>query len=292
MFSYFYNSSIRRYVVMMGALFNHIGVAREHDGVVNVQKVPISYGSKERFVQKLHTINNSSDGDPTLAKIETVLPRMNLSLVDMVYNPVFKTNITNREMMSTFNPETLRPKTTSQFNPVPYKMIYELGIYTRHEDDMLQIVEQILPYFQPNFSCKITELHTNEIKIDRDIQITIQSLSMDEDVEGDRFTRRRLEWSLIFEVDGYLYPPVKDINNEIKTVYVDFFANSHVLEPEGNFESVDVTTCPNPAEVTQETWNGQVKTGMSKQTPIPSGSDPSDVRGVPSGCGQPPNEEE
>ena len=281
MFSYFYNSSIRRYIVMMGALFNHIGVARTHDSITTTQKVPISYGNKEKFVQKLHTITNSSE-EGGVAKIETILPRMNLSLVDINYNPVFKTNITNREMMSVM--DNMRPKTTSQFNPVPYKMIFELGIYTRHEDDMLQIVEQILPYFQPNFSCKITELHTNEIKIDRDIQITIQSVAIDEDVEGDRFTRRRLEWSIIFEVDGYLYPPVKDINNEIKTVYVDFFANSHVLEPEGNFESVDVTTCPRPSDVTRDDWNGQVKTGMSSQTKIPSGSDPSDVRGVPSGC--------
>lgn len=282
MFSYFYNSSIRRYIVMMGALLNHIGVSREHDGETSIHKVPISYGSKERFIGKLNTINNSSDDDPTIAKIETILPRMNLSLIDMIYNPVFKTNITNREMLSRFVDN--RPKTTSQFNPVPYKLMFELGIYTRTEDDMLQIIEQILPYFQPNFCCKITELHTNEVKIDRDIQITIQSVAVDEDLDGDRFTRRRLEWSIMFEVDGYLYPPVKDINNEIKTVYVDFFANVHELKPEGNFESVDTSPCPGP-EVIEERWNGKYKQGYSSQTPIPSGDEPSGPRGVTNDCG-------
>lgn len=281
MFGYFYNSSIRRYIVMMGALFNHVGVARTHDGVTTIQKVPISYGSKERFVQKLNTINNTSDGDETYAKIETVLPRMNLSMVDINYNPLFVTNITNRNML-TVNRGGV-PKTTSQFNPVPYKMMFELGIYTRHEDDMLQIVEEILPYFQPNFSCKITELHTNDIKVDRDIQITIQSVAIDENADSDRFSRRRLEWSIMFEVDGYLYPSIKDIHNEIKTVYVDFFANAHTLEPEGNFESVDSGPCPD-SNITADEWNGQVKFGYSDNTPIPSGGDPSGPRGSISGC--------
>lgn len=279
MFGYFYNSSLRRYITMMGALFNHVAVARTRDGVVSTQKVPISYGSKEHFVQKLNTITDSSDGDNTVAKVETILPRMNLNLIDMNYNPIFKTNITNREMMSRGG----RPVTTSQFNPVPFKMMFELSVFTRHEDDVFQIIEQILPYFQPNFSCKITELHSNDIKIDRDIQITVQSLMIDEEVEGDRFSRRRIEWSIMFEVDGYLYPPVKDIAGEIKTVYVDFFANTHELEPEGNFESVDVSTCPSP-DVTLDDWNGKAKYGYSSDTSIPTGDQPSGPRGITSGC--------
>lgn len=282
MFGHFYNSSIRRYITLMGALFNHIEVSRVNtDGEIRTQKVPISFSNKERFVQKLHTINNTADGDESLAKVETVLPRMCLSLVDMVYNPIQKTNITNRQMISSVVGG--RPKTTAQFNPVPFKFLFEVGIYTRHEDDMLQIVEQILPYFQPNFSCKITELHTNEIKIDRDIQITLQSLSIDEDFEGDRFTRRRLEWGIIFELDGYLYPPIKGIENEIKTVYVDFFANAHRLAPEGTFESVDVSTCPDPT-VSRDDWNGKAKFGYSDNTPIPVAPQESGVRGIPSGC--------
>lgn len=283
MFGYFYNSSIRRYIVLMGALFNHIEVARQNGDKVKRQKVPITYGSKERFVQKLQTINNTSDGDNTVAKIETILPRMNLSLVDINYNPIFKTNITNRDMRSQM---TLgRPVTSAQFNPVPFKLMFELAIYTRHEDDMLQIVEQILPYFQPNFSCKTTELHTNEIKIDRDIQITIQSVAIDEDVEGDRMGRRRLEWGIMFELDGFLYPPVTGISNEIRTVYVDFFANTHRLEPEGNFESVDSSPCPSP-EVSRDEWNGKYKQGYSSDESIPTGEMPSGVRGIVSGCPQ------
>ncbi|MGL4522753.1 MAG: tail sheath stabilizer and completion protein [Bacilli bacterium] len=284
MFGYFHNSSIRRYITLMGALFNHVSVSRVRDDVTSYTKVPITYASKERFIQKLMNITNTSDGDDTFAKIETILPRMNLSLIDINYNPIFKTNITNREINSRVRDG--KPITTSQFNPVPFKLMFELGIYTRHEDDMFQIVEQILPYFQPNFSCKTTELHTNEITVDRDIQVTLQSISLDEDLEGDRMSRRRLEWSIIFELDGYLYPPVKDIHNEIKTVYVDFFANTHKLEPEGIFESVDSSPCPGP-DVERDEWNGEYKQGYSGNVPIPSGIIPPGVRGIVSGCPSP-----
>lgn len=280
MFKYNYNSSLRRYTVLMGALFNNIEVARERDGVTYLQKVPISNSSKENFVRKLET-RTSEDGDNTFAKVETILPRMCLTMVDVNYNPVFKTNISNREMMSRL--DGIKPKTTSQFNPVPFKIMYELSIFTRHHDDMFQIVEQILPYFQPNFSCKVTELHTNEIKFDRDIQVTIQSIAIDESVEGGKTDRRRLEWSIMFELDGWLYPPVKEISNEIRTIYLDFFANKQELKPEGNFESVDISPCPSP-NIPKDEWNGKKKYGYSSDTPIPSGGEESGVRGIPSGC--------
>lgn len=281
MFGYWYNSSIRRYIVLMGALFNHIAVKRyDNNDEIFHQKVPITYGSKERFVQRLNNITNPMNENNTYAEIETILPRMNLTVVDMMYNPLFKTNITNREIRSVFG-ET--PRTTSQFNPVPWKMIFELGIYTRHEDDMFQIVEQILPYFQPNFPCKITELHDNEIKVDRDVQITIQSLAIDEEYDGDKTSRRRIEWSIIFEVDAWFYPPLKDVNNEIKTVYVDFFANTHRLAPEGNFEGVDAGPCPD-SFVERDKWNGKVQMGYSDNEPIPTGLHPQGPRGVLSGC--------
>lgn len=279
MFGWFSNSSTRRYITLMGALFDHIEVARDNNRFI---KVPITFANKERFVEKLNTINNSSDGDETIAKIETILPRMCLSIIDVNYNPLFKTNITNREMMTRLGE---RPVTTSQFNPVPFKYMFELGVYTRNEDDMFQIIEQILPYFQPNFACKTTELHTNDITIDRDIQITLQSISIDENPDSDRFTRRRCEWSIIFELDGWMYPPVKDINNEIKTVYVDLFANTKRLAPEGNFESIDVGTCPDSL-VTRDDWNGKVKYGYSDNTNIPSGDTQSGPRGIISGCNE------
>ncbi|MCY0583101.1 tail sheath stabilizer and completion protein, partial [Klebsiella pneumoniae] len=87
-------------------------------------------------------------------------------------------------------------------------MIFELGIYTRNQDDMYQIIEQIVPYFQPHFNTTITELYDKDTSFNRDVRIVLQSFSPDEAVDGDNITRRRLEWSLMFEVNGWLYPPV------------------------------------------------------------------------------------
>lgn len=253
MFGYFYNSSIKKYIIIMGQLFNGIQVARKRGDIISYKKVPITYASKERFAIKLNSINSNVD-EHGIARIEQVLPRMNLSLVDMIYNPLFKTFIGSKKI--------------GRYNPVPYKFMFEMQIATRYEDDMLQIVEQILPYFQPNFTSRISELYENESSyIDRDIQITLQSISISEDLEGSSTERRRLQWDLVFELDGWVYPPTKD-EGQIKTVYLDFHANKRELTNDNNFESID----------TMADDNGDILTGQSENIPIPIEPTPPRIR--------------
>lgn len=262
MFGHWYNSSLRRYIVLMGDLFSHIQIARwREDTGLKYIKVPITYASKEKFLSQLGkwTAIQSTENK---AKIETVLPRMNLHLVDMQYNAMYKTSQLNRTK-SYKTPS----KITSQYNPTPIKMIFELGIYTRNQDDMYQIIEQIVPYFQPHFNTTITELYDKDTSFNRDVRIVLQSFSQDEAVDGDNITRRRLEWSLMFEVNGWLYPPVAEIDGEIRTIYLDFFANSKELTPEGNFESVDSEVTPR--DVQHENWDGSSKQTYSHDIPIP-----------------------
>ena len=95
MFDWFYNSAMRRYIVMMGDLFSHVQVMRRRDDKIELQRVPITYASKERFVEKLRAITSVNSEMP-IAKVETILPRMSLHLVDIVYNAPYKTNIQNR----------------------------------------------------------------------------------------------------------------------------------------------------------------------------------------------------
>lgn len=267
MFGFYYHQSIRRYCILMGELFNGVQIRRERESGFHFQKVPITYANKERFVAKLNTmISNTSDY--SVAKVETILPRIQINMLDMVYDATRKTAYSNRRTGST----------GIRFNPVPYKFIFEMGIYTRYEDDMLQIVEQILPYFQPNFCCRIKELHDTTTIVDRDIQITIQSVSMGEEVEGDALTRRRLEWNITFELDGWLYPPVSDgFHGEIRTIYLDFHANEKLLPLEANFESVDFE--PENKDQDALTYDGKARVGYSKDTPIPTEPQPSGIRG-------------
>ena len=265
---------MRRYIVMMGDLFSHVQVMRKRDSKIELQRVPITYASKERFMQKLNAINSINSTGP-IAKVETILPRMCLHLVDIAYNAPYKTTIQNRVVRN--KPESI--ETISQYNPTPVKMIFELGIYTRHQDDMFQIIEQILPYFQPHFNVKMTELHQNDIKVDRDIRVVLQSTAIDEMVDTDNLTRRRLEWSLIFEVNGWIYPPVADIEGEIRTIYLDFFANTKELAPEGSFESIDHQV--DPDDISNEGWDEEghpVVSSLSAGVPIPKSPEPPHVR--------------
>lgn len=281
MFGHWYNSSLRRYIVLMGDLFSHVQIAREREDTgLKYIKVPISYASKEHFMMQLGKINAiqnipSPDMSPQefakqKAKIETILPRMNLHLVDMMYNSQYKTALQNRSTAQ-FAPGDSR-KSISQYSPVPMKMIFELGIYTRNQDDMYQIIEQIMPYFQPHFNTTITELYTNEIKFERDIRIVFQSLSMDEQLEGDSLSKRRLEWSIMFEVNGWLYPPVKEIDGEIRTIYLDFFSQTKELTAEGNFESVDTEALSRDVDPSQ--WSGASIQTRSEDIPIPVPPEP------------------
>lgn len=263
MFAYHYNSSIRRYIVLLGHLFSGLQVKRVRDGKPHYIKVPITYSNKEKFIMSLDKVNSISS-EENVAKVETILPRMCLSLVDMTYAQNFKTNITNRAT-PVYKDGTFQSVT--QYNPVPYRFMFELGIYTRHEDDMFQIVEQILPYFQPHFNCKIKELHGNQIWIDRDIQVTISSITPDERTPEDKYSRRRLEWSIMFEFIGFIYPPATEINGEIRTIYLDFHANEKEINPNGEFESVDHEVTPRDVDESQ--WDGSSIQTYSRNKPIP-----------------------
>lgn len=276
MFGHWYNSSIRRYIVLMGDLFSHVQVARRREDTgTKFIKVPIVYASKEKFIAQLNKftqVQNIPNPNATpeerskmKAKIETILPRMNLHMVDMQYNPQFKGSMMSKTQIQ--NKSATSTQQVSQYSPTPIKMIFELGIYTRHQDDMYQIVEQIVPYFQPHFSTKITENHTNDIKIDRTVNIVVQSFSVDESIDGDAISRRHLEWGIMFEVNGWIYPPIADIEGEIRTVYVDFFGNMKELQVEGNFESVDSQVTPYRVEGVN--WDGKLFQTYSEDTPIP-----------------------
>lgn len=265
MFGYYYNSSIRRYCILLMELLNGIQIERNRDGEKIYKKVPVTYGSKERFVQKLNAINsNMSDYD--IAKIETILPRINVHLVDMVYRPQAKTAWNVRKT------NTVDNKTYQIFNPVPWKLMFEVSIWTRHETDMHVIVEQILPYFQPHFNCKIKELHDKNVVVDRNVPITLQSITMDEQTEGGSNTRRRIEWTLIFELDGWLYANFADLRGEIKTIYMDFMTNEKAL-PMKEYESEDYQV--SPYDSTIDTWDREsVVHTLSEGKDIPSGDTP------------------
>jgi hypothetical protein len=197
---YHYNKNIRNIVVLFGTIFNDISIKRTRaNGTVDSEfKVPISYGPSEKFLAKL----NQSIGidDP---KYSITLPRMSFEITDFAYDPVRKLQTTKK-----FKKAKNTTEITSVFNPVPYDFNVTLSIMVKYSDDGAQILEQILPYFTPEFQVTMNEMSTMGIK--RDIPIILDSVSTEDTYEGDFLTRRALIHTLTFTIKGHIYGKESD----------------------------------------------------------------------------------
>ena len=164
--------------------------------------------------------------------VQMTLPRMSFEFTSLTYDPSRKT--TKTQSFLTTTPDGSEVKRV--YSPVPYNMGFTLSIYTKLNDDMLQIVEQILPYFQPHYNLSVKFLgNLNEI---RDIPVNLDSITMDDDYEGNFETRRTLVYTLTFTAKTYLYGPIADVSGDIvKKVTVGYSA----LSTDGSVRTRDLT---------------------------------------------------
>ena len=217
MFEYFYHEILRRTIIAFGTLFNGIEIQHdESDGSPSTIRVPLAYGPTQKFLARLQQ-------SPDLNKpVQITLPRMSFEFVGMQYDGSRKVTTTQ-----TFTTYTTGDKTEVRkaYMPVPYNMAFELSIMTKLNDDMLQIVEQIVPYFQPAFNLSVDLVSTIGEK--RDIPVIIESINMQDDYEGDYTTRRVLLYTIRFTAKTYLFGPVqsaaesaKDIIKKVSIGYV------------------------------------------------------------------------
>ncbi len=168
------------------------------------------------------------NGDGSVANVATMLPRIGLDMVSCTYDATRKTNIANRKLTRDYTGD--RPKSNKLFNPVPYDFEFEVSVYTRHQDDAFQIIEQILPYFQPQFNTMIKELDENEVVVDqRDIPIILESATPETTFEGAAGDMRHIEWTLNLRMKGWLYPPTNAQFGEIRTIYLNFNDEEQVI---------------------------------------------------------------
>ena len=159
MFSgHFYHATIRKIVAAFGTVFNNISVVRKDQSgnVINIQRVPLAYGPKQKFLARI-------DEQPDLRgnKIAIKLPRMSFEIVTMTYDAATKINRNN--VVSSVNPTDPKNKTVvRQF--APYRMGIQLSIMAKNQDDALQIVEQILPYFQPEYTITLKDVEGMDLR--------------------------------------------------------------------------------------------------------------------------------
>jgi hypothetical protein len=197
--AHFYNRTIRKIVVAFGTLFNDIYVVRyTKDGLTAKEKfkVPLSYGSKEKYITRITS-------DPNLTKsIATVVPRISFELTGMSYDSGRKLPSTQRN----FSAETSTSINT-QYVPVPYDFSFSLSIYVRNTEDGTQILEQILPFFTPDFNVTVT--FNPDMAQKYDLPIVLNSVNTTTDYEGDMMNTRLIIWDLEFTAKGHIWPPVK-----------------------------------------------------------------------------------
>ena len=210
MFEYFYNEIMRRTIIAFGTLFNGITVKNEG----SVLRVPLAYGPIQKFLARI-------EQSPDLNKPTAItLPRMSFEYTGMTYDPSRK--LTQTQQIVVKNPAD-GTDTKKQYMPVPYNMQFELGIMCKLNDDALQIVEQILPYFQPSYNLSV-EL-VSSIKEKRDIPVILENVTMTDDYEGDYERRRVLLYTMRFTAKTYLFGPVASASKDIiKTATVKYTA--------------------------------------------------------------------
>jgi len=217
MFEYFYNEIFRSVIIGFGSLFNGIEIQHKNsdDDTVSVIKVPLAYGPTQKFLARMQ-----QEADLN-RPVQMTLPRMSFEFIGLQYDPGRKSTQTQTIINQTPDGANLK----RNYMPVPYNMRFQLSIMTKLNDDMLQIIEQILPYFQPAYNLSINFL--GNLKEKRDIPIQLDGISMEDDYEGNFDTRRALIYTLDFTAKVYLFGPVSDITGDIiRKVSVGYVAGS------------------------------------------------------------------
>ena len=216
MFEYFYNEILRKTIISFGTLFNNISIKHTNssDDVVSVIKVPFAYGPTQKFLARL---NQSPDLNKSTA---ITLPRMSFEFTGLTYDQSRK--LTTTQTFIAKDPDT-GIETKKMYMPVPYNMQFELSIMSKLNDDALQIVEQILPYFQPAYNLTVSLVDSIQEK--RDIAIVLENVTMQDDYEGDFSTRRVLLYTLRFTAKTYLFGPVSSVSKDIiKTSKINYLS--------------------------------------------------------------------
>ena len=239
---HFYHKSIRNTVIAFGTIFNNINIRRLDSSGNPLQKirVPLSYAPKEKFIARLDQNANLTGSDSSVA---ITLPRMSFEVNSYSYDASRKLNKNQKHSVAK-NASGDEKKVYTQYSPVPYDVGFELNVFVSNSDDGLQIVEQILPYFQPDYTLTINDMADMGIK--RDVPIVLNSIGYEDSYEGDFTSRRALIYTLSFTAKFYLYGPVTS-SKVIKTVTVDQYTDLEENSPKRE-QRYTVTPSPSTAD--------------------------------------------
>jgi hypothetical protein len=232
--TYYYHHIIRKTIIAFGTVFNQIYIKHQDAGgdPYSELRVPLAYGPMQKFLAR---IEQQADLNKP---VQITLPRMSFEMVSIKYDPTRKAGVTQSFKAS--NGQNLK----KVYMPVAYNIGFELNIFTKLNDDALQIVEQILPYFQPAFTLTVDLV--DSIGEKRDIPLVLDDISFKDDYEGDFSTRRSLIYTLRFTAKTYLFGPIADTTDGlIRKVQVDMYTSTDTVNAK---REMRYTVVPDPID--------------------------------------------
>lgn len=198
--NHFYHEIIKKNVKAFGTIFNNIQIEKKDPdtgAVIRQEKVALAYGPKSKFLARL-------DQDPsTERKVSITMPRISFEMTGITYDASRKTSPIQKYLK-----QSGTDAVKVQYMPVPYNLTFELGILSKNQDDALQILEQILPFFQPSFNVTVNLIPEMDEK--KDLPIILNNINYEDDYEDDMMRRRAIVYTLDFTLKTYMYGPVSD----------------------------------------------------------------------------------
>lgn len=233
--NHFYHSTMRKAVAVFGTIFNNINVIRtKSDGtVLNQVKVPLAYGPKQKFLARL---DGNSGTDASMA---VKMPRMAFEITSLELDSTQK--LGKRNTITEAHASDVTKKKTIK-HQVAYNINMSLFVMAKNQDDGLQVVEQILPYFQPEYTVTISPVTGFDYK--QDVPIVLTGVTISDDYEGDFLTRRALIYQLDFTMKMKFFGPTGN-QGVIREVNIDFNGDSGGSEI---LENMDFTITPSNAD--------------------------------------------
>lgn len=235
---HFYHEKIRKSVSIFGSLFNNLYVVRKSSaGTSSSQiKVPLSYAPKNKYLERIREVPDLQNNSQVAIK----LPRMSFEIVTFTYD-----NARQLTKVSNFNTVGTSANNRNQFySPVPYSINFQLNIYAKNQDDALQLVEQILPTFNPQYTLTIKPFSDIYPAFKEDIPIIIQGLSFSDDFDGPQEARRTIIYTLDFEMKVNFYGAVGD-KSIIRQADANLYEiNAGYKDSDGYMETLRITPDP------------------------------------------------
>jgi hypothetical protein len=222
--THFYHERIRKSVAMFGSLFNNIFVLRKNSSnqVISQARVPLSYAPSSSFLDRIRENANLT----TQTKVAIKLPRMSFEIISFSYDPERQLSKINQFKRGTGS--STRDKI---YTYTPYLIGFQLNVYAKTQDDALQIVEQILPYFSPQYSLTIKPF-ADYADVREDVPITLNGLTYSDAYEGALDNRRIIQYTLDFTMTANFYGPISE-TAIIRKPITDIYAINRLIDSDG-----------------------------------------------------------